>query len=141
VSSVLERTIPTVLPPFVGEVSVNFLQIQQCHVVSATDPYGSILGFLDRSRYFFFQAALSCTHEAEWTPIQTHYFSENLVAPGTERGPLDLYPGTLTSGCKSLLNTLKLVGIGRRYKEIQTTEAYSNLRLTNVKCSIHKQSR
>jgi hypothetical protein len=26
-----------------------------CRVVSATDPYGSILGFLDRSRYFFFQ--------------------------------------------------------------------------------------
>jgi hypothetical protein len=24
------------------------------HVVSVTDPYGRILGFLDRSRYFFF---------------------------------------------------------------------------------------
>jgi hypothetical protein len=24
-----------------------------CRVVSATDPYGRILGFLDRSRYFF----------------------------------------------------------------------------------------
>jgi hypothetical protein len=23
-----------------------------CHAVSVTDPYGSILGFLDRSRYF-----------------------------------------------------------------------------------------
>jgi hypothetical protein len=28
-----------------------------CHVVSVTDPYGRILGFLDRNRYFFFQAA------------------------------------------------------------------------------------
>jgi hypothetical protein len=28
-----------------------------CHMVSVTDPYGRILGFLDRSRYFFFQAA------------------------------------------------------------------------------------
>jgi hypothetical protein len=28
-----------------------------CHVVSVTDPYGLILGFLDRSCYFFFQAA------------------------------------------------------------------------------------
>jgi hypothetical protein len=27
------------------------------HVVCVTDPYGSILGFLDRSRYFFFQVA------------------------------------------------------------------------------------
>jgi hypothetical protein len=28
-----------------------------CHVVSVTDPYGRILGFEDRSRYFFFQVA------------------------------------------------------------------------------------
>jgi hypothetical protein len=27
-----------------------------CRVVSATDPHGRILGFLDRSRYYFFQA-------------------------------------------------------------------------------------
>jgi hypothetical protein len=33
---------------------------------------------------------LSCTHEAEWTPFQTHYFSENLVVPGLESGTLDL---------------------------------------------------
>jgi hypothetical protein len=40
-------------------------------VVSVTDPYGRIL---------------SCTHEAEWTPFQTHYFSENLAAHGIEPG-------------------------------------------------------
>jgi hypothetical protein len=28
-----------------------------CHVVSVTDPYGCIRGFLDRSRYFFFKVA------------------------------------------------------------------------------------
>jgi hypothetical protein len=28
-----------------------------CHVVSVTNPYGRILGFLDRSRYYFFQVA------------------------------------------------------------------------------------
>jgi hypothetical protein len=28
-----------------------------CHVVRVTDPYGRILGFLDRSRYFIFQVA------------------------------------------------------------------------------------
>jgi CBS-domain-containing membrane protein len=27
------------------------------HVVSVTDPYSHILGFLDQSRYFFFQVA------------------------------------------------------------------------------------
>jgi hypothetical protein len=60
-------------------------------VVSVTDPHGRILGFLDfldRSRYFFL--LLNFTHEAEWTPFQTHYFSENLAAPGIEPGPLDL---------------------------------------------------
>jgi hypothetical protein len=55
-----------------------------CHVVSVTDPFGRILGFLDRSRY------LNCNHEAELTPLQTHYFSENLVALRIEPGPLDL---------------------------------------------------
>jgi hypothetical protein len=40
---------------------------------------------------------LNYPHEAEWTPFQTHYFSEDLVAPGIETGPLDLYPGTLTT--------------------------------------------
>jgi hypothetical protein len=34
------------------------LQIEAASVVSVTDPYGRILGFLDRSRYFFFQIAL-----------------------------------------------------------------------------------
>jgi hypothetical protein len=29
---------------------------------------------------------LSCTHNAEFTPFQTHYFSENLVAPGRKPG-------------------------------------------------------
>jgi hypothetical protein len=47
---------------------------RRCHVVSVTDPYGRILRFQDRSRYFSIKYLLSCTHEAEWTPFQTHYF-------------------------------------------------------------------
>jgi hypothetical protein len=54
-------------------------------MVSVTDPYCCILGFLDMSRYFFFQVA---PHEAEWTPFQTYYFTENLVMPRIEPGPL-----------------------------------------------------
>jgi hypothetical protein len=49
-------------------------------MVSVTDPYGCILGFLDRSRYFFFPSSSSVVHR-RWTPFQTHYFSEKLVAP------------------------------------------------------------
>jgi hypothetical protein len=59
-------------------------------VVSATHPHGRILGFLDRSRYYFFQAAPQLYPEAKWIPFQTHYFSENLVALAIEPGPLDL---------------------------------------------------
>jgi hypothetical protein len=51
-------------------------------VASVTDPYCRILGFLDRSRYFSIKQLLSCTHEAEWTPFQTHYFIFILVVPG-----------------------------------------------------------
>jgi hypothetical protein len=58
-------------------------------VVSVTDPYGRILGFLEQSLYFFFEVA-PCTHEAEFIPFQTHYFTENLVVPGIESGPPDL---------------------------------------------------
>jgi hypothetical protein len=56
-ASVRKRTIPTERPPPVSEVSANFLQIRGCHVVSVTNLYGRILGFLDRSRYYCFQVA------------------------------------------------------------------------------------
>jgi hypothetical protein len=59
-------------------------------MVSVTDPYGHILRFLDQSRYFFFEVAPQLYLKAEWTPFQTHYFSENLVVPGIEPGPLYL---------------------------------------------------
>jgi hypothetical protein len=58
-----------------------------CLVVSVTNPYGRILGFLDRNRYFFSKYFLSYTHEAEWIPM---HFSENLVVLGIEPGSLDL---------------------------------------------------
>jgi hypothetical protein len=85
---VRERTIPTERPPLVGEVIANFCGLG-CNVVSVTDPYGRILSFLDKSRYFSIKLLLGCTHEAEWTPFQTHYFFF-LVVPRIEPRPLDL---------------------------------------------------
>jgi hypothetical protein len=41
---------PTERPPLLGEVVPTFADRGYC-VVSATDPPGRILGFLDRSRY------------------------------------------------------------------------------------------
>jgi hypothetical protein len=35
------------------------------------------------------------THEDEWTPFQTHYFSENLIVPGIELWPLDYRGGQM----------------------------------------------
>jgi hypothetical protein len=54
------------------------------------DAYGRILGSLDWSQYFSSKKLLSCTHEAEWTPFQIHYLSDNLVMLGIEPRPLDL---------------------------------------------------
>jgi hypothetical protein len=55
VAWVRERNIPTERPPLVGKIIANFCGYR-CRVVSAADPYGRILDFLDQSRYFFFQA-------------------------------------------------------------------------------------
>jgi hypothetical protein len=76
-------------PPLVGKVSANLFADRGCHMVTMTDPCGRILGFLDRSHYFFYQVAPPLYSESEWTPFQTH-FSENLVAPGIEPGLLDV---------------------------------------------------
>jgi hypothetical protein len=52
-------------------------------VVSATDPHDSNLGFLDPEPLRFNSNSSSIIlTRLEWTPFQTHYFSENLVAPG-----------------------------------------------------------
>jgi hypothetical protein len=51
---VREQTMPIERPPLVGKVSTNF-RGWGWHVVSVTDRYDCILGFLDRSRYFYFQ--------------------------------------------------------------------------------------
>jgi hypothetical protein len=51
------------------------------------------LSRISRSEPLLFFQVAPCTQEAEWTPFQTRYFSENLVALGIETGPLDLWPG------------------------------------------------
>jgi hypothetical protein len=42
------------------------------------------LSFIYRSLYFSFKSLLIYAHEAEWTPLQTHCYSEKLAAPGIE---------------------------------------------------------
>jgi hypothetical protein len=44
------------------------------------------LNFLDQSLYFSFKLPLIYPHEAEWTPFETHCYSENLAASGNVLG-------------------------------------------------------
>jgi hypothetical protein len=89
VALVRQRIILTRRPQFVGEVSVNFCGYRGVGYSARRISYGSNLGFLDQSRCFSSKQLLSCTHETEWTQFQNHYFSENVVEPGIEPGPLD----------------------------------------------------
>jgi hypothetical protein len=44
-------------------------------------PMAVFSGFQTRAATISSKKLLNCIHEAEWTPFQTHYFSENPVAP------------------------------------------------------------
>jgi hypothetical protein len=58
-------------------------------MVSVTDPYGRILGFLDRSRYIFFQVAPQLYSRGRVDPVTDPLFFF-LVVPGIEPEPPDL---------------------------------------------------
>jgi hypothetical protein len=88
-----ERTIPTKRPPLVGEVSANFCR----YGVSRGQRDGSLRPYSRDSRPEPLLFLSSSSSIVLTRPFQTHYFSENLVAPGIETGPLDLQPGTLTT--------------------------------------------
>jgi hypothetical protein len=60
-----------------------------CQVISVTDPYGHNLGILDRSHYFFFQVVPHLHSEGSVVPVPDSLLRK-FVAPGIERGPLDL---------------------------------------------------
>jgi hypothetical protein len=58
VALVHERTISTERLPLVGSKLVPTFAGRRCRVGSTVEPHGRILGFLDRSRFYFFQVAL-----------------------------------------------------------------------------------
>jgi hypothetical protein len=89
VAWIRERTIPTSDRRLSAKLMPTFADIGY-HVVSVTDPYDRNLGFLDRNRYFFFQVAPHLYSRGWVDPVPDPYFSENLVSPGIEPGPLDL---------------------------------------------------
>jgi hypothetical protein len=42
------------------------------------------LSFLERSRYFFSSSSSIILTMDEWTPFETHCYSENMAAPGID---------------------------------------------------------
>jgi hypothetical protein len=78
---------PTEQPPLVCEVMPTFAD-RGCHVISVTDPYGRILGFLDRSRATFLSSSSSVVLTRLSGPRSrpTTYF----FLPGIEPVPPDL---------------------------------------------------
>jgi hypothetical protein len=62
-----------------------------------TDPYGRILGFLDRSRYFFFQLAPQLYSRGCVDPVPDRLLFFFLVVLGIVPGHQDPWSGTLTT--------------------------------------------
>jgi hypothetical protein len=87
---VRKRAIPTGRPPLVCEVDTNFCGYRVARGQRDGSCIAVISVFWTGAATFSFKYLLSCTHEAEWTLFQIHYFSENLVAPGIEPGPLSV---------------------------------------------------
>jgi hypothetical protein len=74
------------------------LWIEGCSVVDAPDPPWPLISvFYTGAAILSFKLLLIYLHEVEWSPIQTHWYSENLLAPGIEPGPLGLQTGALTT--------------------------------------------
>jgi hypothetical protein len=55
------------------------------------------LSFIDRSRYFSFESLLIYPHEAEWVPFQVTATQKIWQRRESNRGPLGLQPGPLTT--------------------------------------------
>jgi hypothetical protein len=66
-------------------------------VVSTTDPYGRILRFLYRSRYYFFEAAPQLYSRGWVDPVPGPLLLRKSDRAGNRTGPPDMYPGTLTT--------------------------------------------
>jgi hypothetical protein len=60
---------------------------RECHTVSVTGPYDRILGFLDRSRYVFFQVASQFYSRGWVDPVPDPLLLKKSVARNTTGGP------------------------------------------------------
>jgi hypothetical protein len=90
---VCKRTIPIDATAAVGEPTFAY---RGCHVVSVLDPYGHILGFVDRCHYFFSQIAPQLYSQGWVDPLPDPLFlrksggaRNRTQAPGSVAGNSD----------------------------------------------------
>jgi hypothetical protein len=60
----------------------SYCQLRGCCVVKARDPHGRILGFLDRSRYYFFQVAPQLYSRGSVDPVPDPLLLRKSGSPG-----------------------------------------------------------
>jgi hypothetical protein len=73
-----------------AKLVANFVDTEVSRGQHGGSPTAVVSFSRPKAATFSLKQLLNCTHEAQRNPFQAHYFSENLVAPGIEPGPLDL---------------------------------------------------
>jgi hypothetical protein len=84
-----------------------------CHVVSVTDPYGRILGFLDRSRYCLFQVAPQLYSRGWVDPVPDPLLRKSGNAGNRTRAPGCVARNSDHRGCQCLVKHIN-------YRELWT---------------------
>jgi hypothetical protein len=77
--------------------SANFFVDRWCHMFSVTDPYGRILGFADRSRYYFFQVAPQLYSRGWVGPVSDPLLLRKSGSAGNRTRTSGSVAGTLTT--------------------------------------------
>jgi hypothetical protein len=90
VALVREQTIPTSFRRLSAKLMPTF-EDRGCRVVSVTDPCDRILGFLDRSRYFFFQVAPQLYSRGWVDPVPDPLILTKCGSAGNRTGDLWIY--------------------------------------------------
>jgi hypothetical protein len=118
--------------PLVGEGSANISGQRVSRGQRNNSPTVVNFGFLDRSRYFLDIAPQLSSRGWVYPVPDPLFLRQNLVAPGIEPGPLDLYPGTLTTRpqrrCMDIITNIKFhTSISQ---DINDTLNYETIHLT-----------
>jgi hypothetical protein len=117
---VRERNMPTSERHLSAKLTPTFAD-RDCHMVSVT----VLDSFWTGAATFCSKKLLSCTHEAQRTPFQTHYFVDNLLTPGIE-------PGTKHCLDNRFTDDVKVVSLSH-WPRFNPSNSYSLLVLVSIR--------